>query len=138
MYQYWLHLSFRLCFSQLNSLNHLYLGLMSIQYKLKFTSIFQICLVCLFFHTFFQKGYWYWILIRGATGAARAPKLDKTPNTAARRRCRRRNLFYKIKVRPRSCRSYTIWRPCWYFSFFGILILIQYSSDWILIWYFSI
>ena len=36
---------------------------MSIQYKLKFTSIFQICLVCLFFHAFFQKGYWYWILI---------------------------------------------------------------------------
>ena len=35
---------------------------------------------------------------RGATGAARAPKLDKTSNTAARRR----NLFYKIKVRPRS------------------------------------
>ena len=36
---------------------------MSIQYKLKFTSIFQICLVCLFFPPFFQKGYWYWILI---------------------------------------------------------------------------
>ena len=39
------------------------LKLMSIQYKLKFTSIFQICLVCLFFPPFFQKGYWYWILI---------------------------------------------------------------------------
>ena len=49
---------------------------------------------------------------RGATGAARAPKLDKTPNTAARRRCRRRNLFFKIKVRPRSCRPYPVWRPC--------------------------
>ena len=36
---------------------------MSIQYKLKFPSIFQICLVCLFFHSFFQKWYWYWILI---------------------------------------------------------------------------
>ena len=25
---------------------------------------------------------------------------------------RRRLLFFKIKVRPRSCRSYPIWRPC--------------------------
>jgi hypothetical protein len=54
-------------------------------------------------------------LHRGATGAARAPKLDKTPNTAVRRRCRRHNLFYKIKVRPRSCRSYPIWRACYIF-----------------------
>ena len=45
-----------------------------------------------------------------------APKLDKTPNTAARRLCRRRNLSFKIKVRPRSCRSYPIWRPCTYFN----------------------
>ena len=36
---------------------------MSIRYKLKFTSICQICLVCLFFTLFFLKGYWYWILI---------------------------------------------------------------------------
>ena len=50
------------------------------------------------------------IIDRGTTGAAGAPKLDKTTNTAARRRCR--NLFFKIKVRPRSCRSYPIWRPC--------------------------
>jgi hypothetical protein len=61
----------------------------------------------------FQKYYVnFWsIALRGATGAARAPKLDKTPNMVARRRCRRRNLFSKIKVRPRSCRSYPIWRP---------------------------
>ena len=32
-------------------------------YSLKFTLIIHICLVYLFFHTFFQKGYWYWILI---------------------------------------------------------------------------
>ena len=37
---------------------------MLIQYNSKkFASICQICFVCLFFHTFFQKGYWYWILI---------------------------------------------------------------------------
>ena len=51
------------------------------------------------------------ITYRGATGAARAPRLDKTTNTAARRRrCRRRPLFCKIEVRPRSCRSYRVWR----------------------------
>ena len=46
---------------------------MSIRYKLKFTSIFQICLVCLFFSHFFPErililntdtsvflAYWYW------------------------------------------------------------------------------
>ena len=48
---------------------------------------------------------------RGATGAARAPKPGKTPIMAARRRCRHRFLFFKIEVRPRSCRSYHIWRP---------------------------
>ena len=36
---------------------------MFIQYKHKSTSIFHISLVCLFFTLFFQKGYWYWILI---------------------------------------------------------------------------
>ena len=54
----------------------------------------------------------YVAILRGATGAARAPNLDKTPNMAARWRCRRCFLFSKIKVRPRSCRSYPIWRPC--------------------------
>ena len=49
--------------------------------------------------------------LRGATGAASVPKPDKTPITAACRRCRCRVLFFKIKVRPRSCRSYTLWRP---------------------------
>ena len=48
---------------------------------------------------------------RGTTGAARAPKPDNIPNTAARCHCLRRNLFCKIKVRPRSCRSYPIWHP---------------------------
>ena len=47
---------------------------------------------------------------RGATGAARAPKPGKTSIMAARRRCRCL-LFFKIEVRPRSCRSYHIWRP---------------------------
>ena len=51
-------------------------------------------------------------LIRGATGAARAPNPGKSSIMAARRRCRRRLLFFKIKVRPRSCRSYHVWRPC--------------------------
>ena len=46
---------------------------------------------------------------RDATGVARSPKPDKTPIMAARRRCL---LFFKIKVRPGSCRSYHIWRPC--------------------------
>ena len=34
-----------------------------------------------------------WSVLRGPTGVGRAPKLDKTPNTAAHCRCRRRNLF---------------------------------------------
>ena len=61
--------------------------------------------------------------IRGA----RAPKPDKTPNTAAFRccrrcpRCHRCVLFCKIKVRPRSCRSYPLWRP-WTF--------VEYWWDW--------
>ena len=46
----------------LNSSEYI-LRLKSIQYNFKFTSIFQICLACLFFHAFLQKGYWYWILI---------------------------------------------------------------------------
>ena len=49
---------------------------------------------------------------RGATGAACAHKPGKTPIMAARHRCRRRLLFFKIEVRPRSCRSYNIWHPC--------------------------
>ena len=49
---------------------------------------------------------------RGATGAARVPKPGKTPVMAAYRHCRRRLLFFKIKVRPRSWRYYPIWRPC--------------------------
>ena len=48
---------------------------------------------------------------RGATGAARESKPGKTPIMAARRRL----LFFKIEVRPRSCRSYHIWRP-WIYS----------------------
>ena len=48
---------------------------------------------------------------RGATVAARATKPGKTPIMAAPRRCRHRLLFFKIEVRPRSCRSYHIWRP---------------------------
>ena len=51
------------------------------------------------------------IKLSGATGAARAPKPDKTPIMAARHCCCRRLLFFNIKVRPRSCRSYHIWHP---------------------------
>ena len=47
-------------------------------------------------------------LIRGATGKVRVPMPDKTPITVMRR-C---FLFFKIKVRPRSCQSYPLWRPC--------------------------
>ena len=45
-----------------------------------------------------------------ATGAppARVPQPDKTTLKTACRRCRRRVIFFKIKVRPRSCRSYLI------------------------------
>ena len=49
--------------------------------------------------------------VRGATGAARAPKPGKTPPMAPRCHCCRRFLFFKIEVRPRSCRSYHKWRP---------------------------
>ena len=48
--------------------------------------------------------------IRGATGAARAPKPGKAPIMAARRRCCRRLLFFKIEVRPRPCRPYRVRR----------------------------
>ena len=41
----------------------------------------------------------------------RAPKPDRTPITVTGCRCCL-ILFFKIKVRPRSCRSYPIWRPC--------------------------
>ena len=47
-----------------------------------------------------------------AIGAARAPKPDKISIMADHRCCRRCLLFFKIKVRPGSCRSYHIWRPC--------------------------
>ena len=54
--------------------------------------------------------------VRGATGAARAPKPGKAPIMAARRRCRRRCrrrlLFFKIEVRPRPCRPYRVRRHC--------------------------
>ena len=49
-------------------------------------------------------------LHRGATGAVHVTKPGKTPIMTAR--CCRRLLFFKIEVRPRSCRSYHIWRPC--------------------------
>ena len=52
-----------------------------------------------------------WTDNRGATGAARAPKPGKTPIMEARRHCHRHLLFFMIKVRPGSCRSYPIWRP---------------------------
>ena len=47
---------------------------------------------------------------RGATGAARASKPGKPPIMAARRRCRRRLLFFKIEVRPWPCRPYRVRR----------------------------
>ena len=74
-------------------------------------------LILLFYHRWVNlRRYFDFDLlptIRGATGVARAPKPGKTPIMAARRRCRRRFLFFKIEVRPRSCRSYHIWRPCY-------------------------
>ena len=51
------------------------------------------------------------IRFRGAA-AAHAPKPGKTPIMSAQSRCRL--LFFKIKVRPRSCRSYPIRSPCSY------------------------
>ena len=48
--------------------------------------------------------------VRGATGAARAPKPGKAPIMAARRRYRRRLLFFKIEVRPRPCWPYRVRR----------------------------
>jgi hypothetical protein len=45
---------------------------------------------------------------RGATGAALAPKPGKTSIMAARRRCCRRLLFFKIEVRPRPCWPYRV------------------------------
>ena len=65
------------------------------------------------------------VLLRGATGAARAPKPGETPIMAARRRCRRHLLFFKIEVRPRSCRSYHIWRPCESLKELGLLLSVS-------------
>ena len=59
---------------------------------------------------------------RGATGAARAPKPGKAPIMAARRRCRRRLLFFKIEVRPRPCRPYRVRRRC-----IHVMILVSFS-----------
>ena len=47
---------------------------------------------------------------KGATGAAGVPKLDPY-NMAVHCRCCRLVLFCKIKVRPLSCQSYSLWRP---------------------------
>ena len=47
------------------------------------------------------------LICRGATGAACAPKPGKAPIMAAR--CRRRHLFFKIKVRPRPYRVRRAW-----------------------------
>ena len=59
---------------------------------------------------------------RDATGKVGARQGKNHCNTAARCRCRR-VLFCKIKVRPPSCRSYPLWRPCITcntgFNFFG-------------------
>ena len=46
---------------------------------------------------------------------ARAPKQGKTPIMVACHCYRRRPLFFKIELRPRSCRSYHIWHPCTFF-----------------------
>ena len=55
-----------------------------------------------------------YIYKRGATGAVRAPKPGKSSIMAARRRCCRRLLFFKIEVRPRPCRPYRVRRHCIY------------------------
>ena len=72
-----------------------------------------------FHHSIFQQ---ILLTIRGVTGAVRAPKPGKTPIMAACRHCRRRLLFFKIEGRPRSCRSYHIWRP-WFNAIHHIFIL---------------
>ena len=52
------------------------------------------------------------VLIYNTTQGRRAPKPGKTPIMAARRCCRRRLLFFKIKVRPRPCQPYRVRRRC--------------------------
>ena len=67
----------------------------------------------------YRSIYWYFIrfrkilliLFRGANGAVRVPKQDKTPIMVPHCRCHHRLLFFKIKVRLRSCQSYPIWHP---------------------------
>ena len=49
---------------------------------------------------------------RGTTSVARAPKPGKAPIMAARCRCRRSLLFFKIEVRPRPYRPYRVRRRC--------------------------
>ena len=58
---------------------------------------------------------------RGATCTECAPKPDKTPIMVVRLRGPRRILFFKIKVRPRSCRPYPLWRPCVVRSFKSVV-----------------
>jgi hypothetical protein len=52
-----------------------------------------------------------WISNSGAPTPQRAPRQAKTTITCGRC-CHRCILFCKIKVRPRSYRSYPLWRPC--------------------------
>ena len=56
---------------------------------------------------------------KGATGTTCALKPGKTSRMEGRNHCRRRILFFKIKVRPRSGWSYPIWRP-WGYSIWDV------------------
>ena len=57
---------------------------------------------------------------------AQEPTPDKAPITGAH------NLFFKIKVRPRSCRSYPIWRPSisWAFVFIRMYLSNSFTIAW--------
>ena len=60
----------------------------------------------------------------GAPPPRHARPSQKTPMMAPRRCCRHQLLFFKIKVRPGSCRSYPIWRHC-----NGFLLTPQHSPN---------
>ena len=70
-------------------------------------------------------------ILRDATSVACAPKPGKTSIMPACRHCCRRCchrlLFFKIKVRPQSCRSYPIWLPwnCLFFRPLKFLSMFQ-------------
>ena len=78
--------------------------------EMRFTPSFFHCCLCKYhFHVPSFKCFIQAFITLTQSGA---PKPDKTPIMVVRLCCCRRVLFFKIKVRSRSCWFYPIWHPC--------------------------